>query len=185
MTAKEWNKSKNTFKKVYNNVRNAHPDWSNQRVYMAVKNKFSSKKDVKAEPTKTESVEEIVLHKGLMTNDTVTLDIYADDVDMGKIFTLNNVSYRQECPNRYVVGIENLSYIIMLSHALPAKIEVILTIHNGIGFGTDYDMMLVSNALWKNNIKYDVSYEDVFINVNDLNKAVDTIKKVGLYAELI
>lgn len=185
MTAKEWNKSKNTFKKVYNNVRNAHPDWSNQRVYMAVKNKFSSKKNVKAEPTKTESVEEIVLHKDLMTNDTVTLDIHTDGADMGKIFDLNNVRYRQECPNRYVIDIDHLSYIIMLSHAIPAKVEVILTIHNGIGFGTDYDMMLVSNALWKNNINYDVSCEDVWVNINDLDKAVDAITKVGLYAELI
>lgn len=184
MTAKEWNKSKNTFKKVYHNVRNAHPDWSNQRVYMAVKNKFSSKKDMKAEPAE-QPVEEIVLHKDLITNDTVTLDIHTDGADMGKIFELNNINYSISCPNRYVISIENLANVIMLTQAMPAKVEVILTIHNGIGFGTDYDMMLVSNALWKNNIKYDVSYEDVFINVNDLKKAVDTITKVGLYAELI
>lgn len=41
MTAKEWNKNRNTFRKIYANVKAAHPDWSNARVYLAVKNKFS------------------------------------------------------------------------------------------------------------------------------------------------
>lgn len=41
MTAKELNKSKNTFRKVYNNMKTAHPDWSNARVYMATKGQLS------------------------------------------------------------------------------------------------------------------------------------------------
>ena len=41
MTAKEWNKSKNTLRKVYRNMRNAHPDWSNARVYIATKGQLN------------------------------------------------------------------------------------------------------------------------------------------------
>ena len=41
MTAKEWNKAKNTFKKVYRNMRAAHPDWTNSRVYMATKGQLN------------------------------------------------------------------------------------------------------------------------------------------------
>ena len=41
MTANEWNKAKNTFKKVYRNMRAAHPDWSNAKVYMATKCQLS------------------------------------------------------------------------------------------------------------------------------------------------
>ena len=182
MTAKEWNKSKNIFRKTYNTLKANHPDWSNQRVYMATKSLVNNSK---TEPTKTESVAEIVLHKDLMTNDTVTLDIFTDGADMSKVFELNNMGYSISCPNRYVIDIENLANVIMLTQAMPAKVEVILTIHNGIGYGTDYDMMLVSNVLWKNNIKYDVCYEDIWVNINDLNTAVDVITKAGLYAELM
>ena len=41
MTAKECNKAKNTFKKVYRNMRAAHPDWSNAKVYMATKGQLN------------------------------------------------------------------------------------------------------------------------------------------------
>ena len=41
MTAKEWCKTRNTFRKIYANIKSAHPDWSNSRVYLATKNKFS------------------------------------------------------------------------------------------------------------------------------------------------
>lgn len=41
MTAKEWSKAKNTFKKVYRNMKAAHPDWSNAKVYMATKCQLS------------------------------------------------------------------------------------------------------------------------------------------------
>ncbi len=182
MTAKEWNKSKNTFKKVYNNVRNAHPDWSNQRVYMAVKNKFSSKKNVKAEPAEQPV---IVLHKDLMTNDTVTLDIYTDDADMSKVFELNNISYSVSCPNRYVIDKKDLANIIMLTQAMQANVNVILTIHNGIGFATDEDMVVVQYALHDTDINYSVYDEDVFINFKDIDTAVTAISEAGLYAELI
>ena len=41
MTAKEWNKSKNTFRKVYRNMRAAHPYSAlNDMFYMTIKNKF-------------------------------------------------------------------------------------------------------------------------------------------------
>ena len=41
MTAKERNKAKNTFKKVYRNMKAAHPDWSNAKLYMATKGQLS------------------------------------------------------------------------------------------------------------------------------------------------
>ena len=41
MTAKEWNKAKNTFRKVYRNMRAAHPNWSNAKVYMATKGQLN------------------------------------------------------------------------------------------------------------------------------------------------
>lgn len=182
MTAKEWNKSKNIFRKTYNTLKANHPDWSNQRVYMATKSLVNNSK---TEPTKTESVAEIVLHKDLVTNDTVTLDIFTDGADMGKIFELNNINYSISCPNRYIIDMKDLANIIMLTQAMPAKVEVILTIHNGIGFANDYDMNTVEHALWKSNIKCDISYEDVFVGFKDLNTAVDVITKAGLYAELI
>ncbi len=183
MTAKEWNISKNIFRKTYNTLKANHPDWSNQRVYMATKSLVNSSKTESSETATEQPV--IVLHKNLMTNDTVTLDIFTDGADMGKVFELNNIKYNTACPNRYIINIKDLANVIMLSNAMPAKIEVILTIHNGIGFGTDYDMMLVTNALWKNNIKYDVSYEDVFVEAKDLYAAVTAIAKVGLSAELM
>ena len=37
MTAKEWNKAKNTFKKVYRNMKAAHPDWNPSRLHAATK----------------------------------------------------------------------------------------------------------------------------------------------------
>ena len=40
MTAKEWDKSKNTFGKVYRNMKAAHPDWNNAN-YMTTKDQFS------------------------------------------------------------------------------------------------------------------------------------------------
>ena len=41
MTAKEWFKAKNTFKKVSNSMKESHPDWSHTRVYMATKGQLS------------------------------------------------------------------------------------------------------------------------------------------------
>ena len=41
MTAKEWNKAKNTFKKVCSSMGAAHPEWSNARVYMATKGQLN------------------------------------------------------------------------------------------------------------------------------------------------
>ena len=41
MTAKEWFKAKNTFKKVYRNMKAAHPDWINAKLYMATKGQLN------------------------------------------------------------------------------------------------------------------------------------------------
>ena len=41
MTAKEWNKSRNTFRKVYRNMKAAHPDWSNAKLYMVTKGQLN------------------------------------------------------------------------------------------------------------------------------------------------
>ena len=41
MTAKEWFKAKNTFRKVYNNMKEAHPDWSTAKLYMATKGQLN------------------------------------------------------------------------------------------------------------------------------------------------
>ena len=41
MTAKEYFKTQNTFKKVYANMKRVHPDWSHTRLYMATKGQLS------------------------------------------------------------------------------------------------------------------------------------------------
>ena len=41
MTAKEWFKTQNTFKKIYNSMKEAHPDWSTAKLYMATKGQLN------------------------------------------------------------------------------------------------------------------------------------------------